>query len=302
MIGFEAPNWDTDGRGWPLRSASAFHEAGGLRWHVQTVGTGPVCLLVHGTGASTHSWRGLVPLLASRFTVVSVDLPGHGFTSMPRPGGLGLDEMACKLGVLLAVLGIEPAMVVAHSAGAAIALRLALDRTIDPAGVVGLNGALRPFRGPAGPLYSIAAKALFLNPLAPRIFAMGADRRRVARLIENTGSTLDDHGLELYRRLFRRSGHVAGALGMMASWDLTRLLRDLPRLSAKLLLVVGEGDRAVPPSVSREVLPLVPGATLVAIKRLGHLAHEEDPAAVVRIIEEFARGCRVLTAAEPVAG
>ena len=36
---------------------SRFVEAAGLRWHVQILGNGPTLLLVHGTGASTHSWR-----------------------------------------------------------------------------------------------------------------------------------------------------------------------------------------------------------------------------------------------------
>lgn len=76
-------NWDHDGRDWPNREHSRFVEAAGLRWHVQQMGRGPVLLLLHGTGASTHSWRALMPLLAAEFTVVAPDLPGHGFTSAP---------------------------------------------------------------------------------------------------------------------------------------------------------------------------------------------------------------------------
>ena len=74
MIG--APDWARDGRDWPNRSASRFLLAGGLRWHVQVMGGDraprkPVILLLHGMGASTHSWRDLAPILAGRFTVVA---------------------------------------------------------------------------------------------------------------------------------------------------------------------------------------------------------------------------------------
>ena len=69
-----------DGADWPLREASRFVEAGGLRWHVQTLGEGPPALLIHGTAGATHSWRGLAPLLARDFRLVAPDLPGHGFT------------------------------------------------------------------------------------------------------------------------------------------------------------------------------------------------------------------------------
>ncbi len=64
-------DWDADGHDWPNRSASQFVHAGGLRWHVQRFGTElgsatPSILLLHGTGASTHTWREVAPLLATR--------------------------------------------------------------------------------------------------------------------------------------------------------------------------------------------------------------------------------------------
>ena len=61
------PNWERDGRDWPNREASRFVHAAGLRWHVQVMGSGPVVLLLHGTGAATHSWRDLMPKLAERW-------------------------------------------------------------------------------------------------------------------------------------------------------------------------------------------------------------------------------------------
>ena len=76
---------------WPNRTASRYVEAGGLRWHVQSLGdTGPVILLLHGTGAATHSWAGLAPLLATRFRVVAPDLPGHGFSGAAVGAGMSL--------------------------------------------------------------------------------------------------------------------------------------------------------------------------------------------------------------------
>jgi magnesium chelatase accessory protein len=75
---------------WPHRTASRFVSAGGIEWHVQVMGKGPCALLLHGTGASTHSFRDLAPALAPDFSVIAVDLPGHGFTGTPpsrRAGG-----------------------------------------------------------------------------------------------------------------------------------------------------------------------------------------------------------------------
>ncbi len=59
--------WERDRGSWPNSGASRFVTAAGIRWHVQQMGSGPALLLVHGTGASTHSWREvLAPILPAR--------------------------------------------------------------------------------------------------------------------------------------------------------------------------------------------------------------------------------------------
>jgi magnesium chelatase accessory protein len=279
------PIWEIDGRDWPNRIASRFVPAADLRWHVQRMGGGPVLLLVHGTGSATHSWRGLAPLLADRFTVVAPDLPGHGFTQAPPLSVFTLPGMAKALADLLGALDIRPALVVGHSAGAAILARMCLDGWIAPERLVSLNGAFLPFRGVAGQLFSPLAKLIASTSLAPRLFArQAADPAVVERMARDTGSSLDAIGLELYGRLARRPGHVAAALRMMAGWDLRPLERDLPRLKQPLHLVVGSNDRAVRPSQARQVGALVPIADVIRLPGLGHLAHEERPDKVAALI------------------
>ncbi len=137
----------------------------------------------------------------------------------------------------------------------------------------------------AGFLFPAMARALFLNPVTPRVFAWSADRAAVERLIHGTGSTLDRTGLDLYRRLFQTPGHVAGALGMMANWDLVPLDRDLPRLAAPLLLIVGSQDRTIAPDASLALADrLGPRARVEWLRGLGHLAHEEKPEVVAELI------------------
>ncbi len=251
------------------------------------MGTGPTLLLLHGAGAATHSYRDLAPLLAREFTVICPDLPGHGFTETPPSGGLSLPGMVGALDALLTALDAKPYAAVAHSAGAAVALRLRLQGRIGPGGVIALNGALRPFPGAAALVFPALAKLLVLNPLAIKAFAWRAGMPgAVAKLIEGTGSYIDQVGLNAYTALFATTGHVAGALGMMSSWDLQPLLADLPRLPAPLTLIVGEKDLAVPPDVADEVKIKVPHARKIALPGLGHLAHEEAPGQIAALVRE----------------
>lgn len=282
----DRPDWERDGRDWPHRAASRLVEAAGLRWHVQEFGEpdAPGLLLLHGTGAATHSWRGLAPLLAERFRVVAPDLPGHGFTDPLPPRRLSLPGMAEAVCDLVTALGLNPRLAIGHSAGAAVLARMCLDRRIDPDLLVALNGALTPFPGVASFLFPGIARMLFLNPVTPKVFAWSADRAAVRRLIDGTGSRLDPQGLDLYRRLFTRPGHVAGALGMMANWDLPELARDLPRLETRTLLVVGGDDKAIKPDDSFALRERLRSARVELLRGLGHLAHEEAPERVAEII------------------
>jgi magnesium chelatase accessory protein len=285
----EHPSWQHDGRDWPNREASRFVTAGGLRWHVQVAGAGPDVLLLHGTAAATHSWRDVLPLLARDFRVIAPDLPGHGFTQAPPAARLSLPGMAGAVADLLRALDAAPRIVVGHSAGAAIALRLALDQRIAPSDILSFNGALLPLGERHAAFFTRAAKLLVGLPFVPSLMAWRASNRGVAeRLLADTGSRIEPRGVELYARLFRHSGHLAAALGMMARWDLVPLLRDLPRLAARLTLVVGSQDRAVPPAQAERIRQRLPAARIVTMPGLGHLAHEEQPAEAARLIREAA--------------
>ena len=284
------PEWEREGRDWPNREHSRFVAAAGRHWHVQLWGSGPVLLLAHGTAASTHSWRGLAPLLAEHFTVVAPDLPGHGFTEAPLSSHLSLSGMARGLGMLLKTLALAPDIAVGHSAGAAVLARMCLDQTIAPRALVSLNGALLPMHGTAGHVFAPLAKLLASVPLVPLLMSWrAADRSAVERLIRETGSTIEPEGIDYYARLLRRPAHVRGALGMMAQWDLRALARDLPRLRTPLTLLVGDNDRAIPPSQADRVRALVPGAVVVHLPGTGHLSHEERPDATAGIILDAAR-------------
>ncbi len=282
------PSWPVDGRDWPNRDYSRFVRSGGLSWHVQEMGEGPRLLLLHGTGAATHSFRDLLPALARSFHVLALDLPGHGFTSMPPGSGLRLDGMARLVAGVLTRAQFRPDLAVGHSAGAAILVAMALSGLIEPKAIIALNGALRPMQGAS--LFSPMAKLLFVNPFAPKLFAWRAKSDGATRqLLESTGSAIDPRGIELYERLFRRSGHVAGTLGMMANWDLGPLGPAMVGLRTPLILVTAPNDRAIPPSDAAAIKASVASARILALESGGHLVHEEQPEHLAALIGDVAR-------------
>ena len=192
--------------------------------------------------------------------------------------------MARAIGSLLKALEFSPKIVVGHSAGATILARLCLDGTISPNLFVSLNGAFLPFEGAGRFIFPSIAKVLFLNPLAPRLFAWSADQSTVGKLLKGTGSKIGRRGIDLYARLLKNPAHVAGALGMMANWDLTDLRRELAGLKTRVVLIVGENDKAIPPRDATVIAAEIPRAIVETIRHVGHLGHEERPNEVCKLI------------------
>lgn len=267
---------------------SSIVKEGPIRWHVTTMGRGPAALLLHGTGASSHSFHALMHRLARHYTVVVPDLPGHARTEVPSSFESSMPNVARVLGHLIGRLGLRPQLLVGHSAGAALAARMVLDGIAEPDHLVGLAPALVPF--PWGVRSVLPRLAGMLSrSIAPSLIAAGvSDHRRVDRLLRSTGSTLDTPGIESYRRLVERPDHVHGVLSMMAQWDPAPLFEALPRLYAPFLLLAGEKDRAVPLTQLRDAKARLPRARLVVVEGAGHLLHEEFPRRVSDLVLEHA--------------
>jgi magnesium chelatase accessory protein len=273
---------------WPMAAQSRQILHRPHRWHVQEAGSGPLILLIHGAGGATQSFRHLFPMLAQDHRVIALDLPGQGFTQSGARQRAGLDHMAEDIASLAHAQGWQPAIILGHSAGGALALRL-WELGLRAPELVLINAALRNFDGVAGFLFPFLARAMAATPFSANLVSATANRRTVENLIRGTGSRPDPVGIDLYHRLIRDRGHIEGTLAMMAQWSLDGLLASLPQIGADIHLITGAKDKAVPPSVSRDAADRLPQARVTELPGLGHLAHEEDAAAILCAMKKAAR-------------
>jgi len=280
--------WARDLADWPNAAASRQIRHGPHKWHIQEFGpqAAPLIVMLHGAGASTHSWRGIIDLLKGDYRIVALDLPGHGFTRVGARGRASLNAMTEDIAALLASQHWRPKALLAHSAGTAIALQLA-EAQDPPTQVIGINPALARFPGIAGWLFPVLAKMLALNPFVPWFFTQGANPiSRARRLLDSTGSTLTDQDIAFYARLISDRTHVDGALQMMAQWDVDALIDRLPDIAVPCLFLTGARDGAVSPDVADRAAAAMPQARTIRLEGLGHLAHEEDPARIAAEIRK----------------
>jgi magnesium chelatase accessory protein len=278
--------WANHANTWPHAACSQFVQAGGIRWHVQTMGEGPCLLLLHGTGSGSFSWRGLMPLLSPYFKIIAPDLPGHVFTSRGPEGSLSLNGMTEGIRALMLQLNLTPQVIAGHSAGAAIAANLVLQqRSLQATQLIGLNPAWLPLPGLPSWVFGPAAKLAAINPISAWATAKFAKRQStIDKSIAQTGSQLDAEGMALYQQVFSHSGHVHSVLNMMAAWQLSPLSSALHKIHNPVSILVGSRDGTVPPSMAQEACNIMPQTRLHLQENLGHLAHEEDPAGTAALI------------------
>jgi pimeloyl-ACP methyl ester carboxylesterase len=98
-----------------------------LRLWVEEQGQGDPMLMLHGLGASTYTWRYLMPDLARSHRIIAVDLKGAGKSDKPLDEAYGILDQAGLLKTLVDRKGPSNLTVVGHSLGGGVALALALD-------------------------------------------------------------------------------------------------------------------------------------------------------------------------------
>jgi len=133
-----------------------FIEIDGQRLHyVDTGGTGPAIVMIHGLGGTLWNYTyALVGKLSGEYRVIAVDRPGSGYSARAHGAPAKLSAQADTLAKFMRALGLKQPLLVGHSLGGALSLAIALDHP-DCAGALALIAPLtqaqdevpEPFRG-----------------------------------------------------------------------------------------------------------------------------------------------------------
>lgn len=163
-----------------------FVDAGGLRTHVATAGSGPPVLLLHGWPQHWYEWRDVIPLVAPHARVICPDLRGFGWTDVPR-GGYDKDQLARDVLALLDALELERVTFAGHDWGGYIGFMLALEHPQRIERLLALN-VLPPWPPSARRTVLDAWRFLYMPLLATRGIGGGpVGRAFAARGLRDAG-------------------------------------------------------------------------------------------------------------------
>jgi pimeloyl-ACP methyl ester carboxylesterase len=249
----------------------------------------PVALFVHGWACSAYTWhRNLRVVAEAGIRAIAVDLKGHGLSDKPLDfPGYTLPAMGAHLLDILDALALDEAVLVGHSMGGAIALRLAIDAPDRVLGLVlpapvgfGAIGWMRvvPWVTPAP-----------VDPLLPHVAVRCTVRlglwRAYGRIGRPTERDVDEYWAPsrgpAVGRAMRRLAHAV-------AWTSGRP-EELARVRCPVSVIFGERDHLVRPAASEPIVRHLPDVRVETVARAGHTLPEEVPDVVNAAIIDAVR-------------
>ena len=255
-------------------------------------GEGAPVVLIPGLFGSSYGYRHVMAMLDSAgFRSLSIEPLGIGSSGRPENADYSLTAQADRVAAVLDSLGIRQAVIVGHSLGASIALRVAYRHPEYVRGIVSLEG---------GPGETATTKGfrtwMRFAPVARMLDVRGVMQRLLYR--EMRESSFDDSWVNdsvvwgYTAGLAQDSRATIRAYQGMARSEEPELLRDqLGRIASPVVLLVGEKKHdSGPPSDEIELLlERLPSFVVDTIPQSGFFIHEEQPAAVVHAVSGIVR-------------
>ena len=257
-------------------------------------GSGPPVVLIHGFGLNRAMWQWQLPALTRHFSVLTYDLLGHGESAPP----IGTPDLAMFSRQLLGLMdrcGIERAAVVGFSLGGMIARRVALDHPGRLSALAVLNS---PHDRTPAEREAVRKRvrqteeqgpAANVEPALERWFTP-AFRAEAPETITLIRAWIMRNDSAVYPQIYR----------VLAEGD-AELVEGLERIACPTLVMTGSDDPGNTPAMARAMAGLIPGARLVILPGLRHMALAEQPAAVNALLCAFLRDATT-TLQESVSG
>ena len=265
----------------------------GHRVAYRSAGSGPAIVLVHGITSTSATWERVMPYLATRFTVIALDLIGHGQSAKPQ-GDYSLGAYASGVRDLMVTLGHESATFVGHSLGGGIVMQLAYQFPercerlvlVDSGGLgrevsMLLRAATLPLSEVVLPLLA-STRLLDAGRAVGRLFGrvglqVGTDMAELAR---GHASLADPEARAAFVHTLRTIVEPGGQ--RVNARDRLYLAENIP-----FMLVWGDQDPIIPVEHALAAHELVRSSRLEIFERAGHFSHLDDPQRFVDVLLDF---------------
>lgn len=263
---------------------SSFVEIKGMPVHYRINGSGHPLVLIHGTGASLHTWERWTELLAADFKVISLDMPAFGLTGPNPTGEYSLEFYAQFLDDFLNEIGVDQPYIAGNSLGGGIAWRYAVMFPDKVKKLVLLDASGYP-SDKAPPLAFQLAKSKFWSTILLNFTPKSLFEKSLKEVYYND-ELVTPELIDRYYQFYLRTGNRQAFIDRVRSvrYSDPALIKTI---RCPTLIIWGETDEWVPVSNAYKFEKDIPGAELIVYEKVGHLPMEEIPEQTSRDLKTF---------------
>jgi len=267
-------------------NSSQFVEVHGMNIHYRVQGKGDqVLLLLHGTGASLHTWEGWVSVMQDSFTVVTLDLPAFGLTGPHPDGDYSMEAYVAFLDEFIDKIKLDRFSICGNSLGGGIAWNYAATYPERVEGMVLIDASGYPTVNQIG-IFQLAK-----NPIIAPMIKYITPRKLIAKNLMEVyadDSKVTEKLVDRYFYLARRAGN------RQAFIDRARTIMDyntslIQTINIPTLIMWGAEDKWTDASHAEIFSENLPIDTVIIYEDLGHVPMEEDPIRTARDASHFLR-------------
>ncbi|SOE23004.1 Pimeloyl-ACP methyl ester carboxylesterase [Spirosomataceae bacterium TFI 002] len=270
-------------------SPSQFVEIEGMNVHFRDEGVMQDSLpivLIHGTGASLHTFEAWTKELKKTRRVLRMDLPAFGLTGPFQNTDYSIDHYVDFIQKFLTANGVEKCVLGGNSLGGNIAWQFTLEHPERVEKLILIDAAGYPFQSTSVPLAFRMGKIPIIN----KVFTYITPRSVIQRSVENVysdKSKVTETLVDQYFELTLRAGNRQAFVDRMSMEKDVSPFERISEIKQSTLVLWGEDDFLIPVSSAERFHEDLPNDTLVIMKNLGHVPMEEDPATSLAVVMEF---------------
>ena len=296
VLGFVAFNWKNDVSVEELKkkytnAESEFVEIDGMQVHFRDQGfaidTLPI-VLIHGTGASLHTWEAWVNKLKNEHRIITLDLPAYGLTGPNRAGDYSQDFYVSFMDKFLSKLNIKGCILGGNSLGGGITWTYALEHPEKVSKMILVDAGGYPMVSKSVPIAFQIARM----PVLGNVFKYLLPRSVIEKSLQNVyvhDERITPELIERYYDMASREGNRKAFLDRMKSSLKNDKYLKIKTLTMPTLIIWGKEDGLIPLNVAEKFHADLPNDTMVVFKDLGHTPMEEDPMNTVKTVKVFLR-------------
>jgi len=270
-------------------SPSSFLSVDGMEVHYRDEGDSrdsiPI-VLIHGTGASLHTFDEWSAQLKSNFRVIRMDLPAYGLTGPFPNRDYSIDNYVHFIRQFLSVHGIEKCILGGNSLGGNIAWRFTAKYPQMVDQLILIDAAGYPNRSKSVPLAFKIAQL----PILRHIFTFITPRFVAKQSVENVyedKTKVTDSLVDRYFELTLREGNRQAFIDRFDAKKDTIAYQKIKSIKQRTLVLWGDQDNLIPKEKAHQFHNDLQNDTLVILKGVGHVPMEENPDQSLKAVISF---------------